>query len=258
MRSHTASTHPHAGPLGVPGLRLDDAMALMQDTPARQGTPPPKGRVLEGRHVAIVCASEHEPSAAVFIGAAQALGARIARISPADLELDHQARAADTARLLGRLYAAIGCAGLDPASVALLRHTCGVPVLHDLAAQAHASRLLADVMTLKQVLRDRAAPLPSRPRLGVLGPARSTLMRAWKQVAGASGIEVIELSRPGADAGAAGCHFVCRPGEPPELLAVEAGGLPASVPGPSLAERQRINHGLVVQAMLRNEVGSRA
>jgi ornithine carbamoyltransferase len=249
----------------MPGLRAAEAMALVQA--AQRGTAAPgwpAPRVLEGRHVAVVASSEADATADVFAHAARALGARTALIAPIDLGLGAGAGtgtgtgASDTARLLGRLYAAIGCSGLEPDTVALLQRSSGVPVLHDLAADTHASRLLADLMTMEQVLHDSAAPPATRPRLGVQGRARSALLRAWKRLGAAAGVHVIGLPEPQASAQAAGCDFVCRPGSPPELLDVRAAGLrAAAAPASSLSPQQRQNHCLVVQLLLRNELGAR-
>ncbi len=256
MPPHTASTHAAGGLLAVPGLQAADTWALMQAAQTGAGASTlAMPSLLYGRHVALVTSREHDPSAEVFARAAQAMGAHVASILPADLGLKDAASASHTARLLGRLYDVVGCAGLDLKSVALLKRTCGVPVLHDLAADTHASRLLADVMTLKQALHAAASPSPASPRLGVYGPARSALLRIWKKVAADAGVDVVSLSEPGADAPAAGCHFVCRPGVPPELLAVAAASSRTTPREASLADLQRRNHRLVVQALLRSELG---
>lgn len=257
MPAHSVPMHATSRPLTVPGLHAAEALALMQAAQRLGAAGLQTARVLDGRHVAVVATSEHQPSAEVFALAAQALGARVARITPADLGLADTASAADAARLLGRLYAAIGCAGLDLPSVALLKLNCGVPVLHDLAAQTHASRLLADVMTLKQVLAGAAAVPHRRPRLGLYGAPRSALLRAWRKMAAGAGVELIDLCARGADARSAGCDFVCRPGPPPELLALSPGpshGVPREA---SLSDQQRSNHVLVVRALLHHELGAR-
>ena len=241
----------------MPGLRAADVLALLQH--ARQRSRPAPWRApaaLAGRHVALVSASADDPSAAVFAEAALALQGRLARINPADLGLRQSASPLDTARLLGRLYAAIGCAGLDAASVALLKSGSGVPVLHDLAGQTHASRMLGDVMTLQTAWPGPAPPPGPRLRLGICRSARSGLLRAWKRIAGGLGIEVVELSASGDEAGAAGCQYICRPGTPPELLVV-TGRLDSGRHATSLAEQQRSNHCLVVQALLERELGAR-
>ena len=254
-------THAAGEPLTIPGLRAADALALARVARSLAAGAAPMARPLEGRFVAVVAGSQDQPSAGVFALAAQALGARVAHIAPADLGLGlgDAANAQDTARLLGRLYAAIGCAGLDMPSVALLKLTCGVPVLHDLAADIHPSRLLADLMTLQQAQCEGVARPPRRPRLGLHGAPRSSLLQAWQEMAAGAGVELIDLSGRGAAARSAGCDFVCRPGPPPELLAVAvaAGTSPYRHQESSLWQRQRSNHALVVQALLLNELGAR-
>jgi hypothetical protein len=250
--------HANGAPLAVPGLQAADARALMlRALGLGSAGPEPPPRVLDGRHVALLTRSDSHPSAEVFAGAALDLGARVARIVPAALGLGDTATAPGTLRVLGRLYSAIGCAGIDRRSVELLKQSCAVPVLNDLAASTHASRLLADVMTLKQVRREAAPPDAPRPRLGVYGPPRSRLLQAWLRIAPGAEIEVVDLSEAGADGRHAACDFVCRPGEPPELLALVADRRSDAPAEASLLERQRHNHRLVVQALLRSAQGSR-
>ena len=242
----------------VPGLCAADVVALMRAASGGAGVAalaPPK--VLQGRHVAVLAPGDHHPSAAVFAGAAQALGAHVSRIALADLAPGDPASAADTARMLGRLYTVIGCAGLDLKSVTLLRRCSGVPVLHDLAADTHATRLLADLMTLKQVLQDAPPNGSTRPRLGVCAAPGSSLWRAWRKMAAGAGFDVVELGEACAHGQTAGCHFICRPGAPPELFAMGRAAAPTPPQAVSLCERQRSNHRLVVQALLCNALSAR-
>lgn len=238
MPPRSVSTLAIAAPPTVPGLRAADTLALVQAVAGSSGAGAgvdaaagawPAARVLDGRHVAVLAPTEQHPSAEVFSAAATALGARVARIVPADLGLG------------------------------------------DTAGAAHTARLLADLMTLKQALHGAGVLPPARVRLGVYGPPRSGLLRAWRRTAVGMGIDVIDLSAPGADARRAGCQFACQPAVPPELLVIGLGiglgigadsgvhtGNTSALPHTqSLADRQRCNHGLVVQALLRNALGAR-
>ena len=220
-----------------PGLSVAQAQALSHA--ARRAGP---AAPLAGRHVAMVSAHPEGASARVFAGAAGALGARVVQLGPADLDLA-DARGADAAaRMLGRLYVAVGCSGLDKPSLALLERGCTAPVLHDLAATTHASRLLADVMTIQDA---RTASPRHRVRLGVRGRPRSRLLGAWQQLADAVGVEVVDLSTPAQAARARECDFVCLPQRPPLLL----------MQGRSLATLQMHNHQKVVQAWLCQALG---
>lgn len=250
----------------MPGLRAAETWVLMQGGQRLSPVDSPAVKLLEGRHVAVVASAEQLRAANVFAQAAQALGARVAHITPADLGLADTDSAADAARLLGRLYAAVGCAGLDRPSQELLMLHCGVPVLHDLAGPTHASRLLADVMTLKQAWAAApASPVAAHPvaplRLGLHGAPRSALLRAWRRWAAEVGVELLDLSASDAAARRAGCDFVCRPGPPAELLALSwnrsSGPRHGGPEETSLLERQLSNHVVVVQALLQQALGSR-
>lgn len=85
--------------------------------------------LLKGINIALVCdqpgASE---DAFVFERAATRLGARVARIRSSDAGLGASADLAATARLLGRLYDAIECQGVDDRVIAQLEAHSGIVV----------------------------------------------------------------------------------------------------------------------------------
>ena len=230
-------------PLRLPGLTPAEASALLQTLRRGAGISRTAG-ALQGRHVALVAAHAQSPSALAFAHAAQALGAQVALVHPGDLNLQHGPGVANTLRMLVRLYVAIGCAGLDATSLALLRRSSALPVLHNLAAAHHPLRLLADVLTLQEC----AAPFGQRRwRLGVDGRPRSRLLRAWQALATTLPLEVLDLSAPRLDARRLGCDFLCLPQQPPLLLALDD-RTPA---GRSLQPQQWHHHQHVVQTALR-------
>jgi ornithine carbamoyltransferase len=128
---------------------------------ARGGT---AGALLRGRHLALLCSDAGQPAARLFHVAVEALGARVSDIAP--LHPDAAGRHADTARLLGRLYDAIECQGLESTVVAELRSHAGVPVFAGLATDAHPSAWLAARLD---------APDPERRRVALL---QAVLVRA--------------------------------------------------------------------------------
>lgn len=246
MQPYSSNSIAARKPIRLPGLSASQAEALWQAARRADTAPPPQRggatAPLAGRHVALVSAAPDGASAQVFAHAAQALGARVVQIQPADLGLADAASAQDTARLLGRLYAAVGCSGLDNASLALLKRGCAAPVLHDLAAATHASRLLADVMTLHEAQQAWHA---GWPRLGVLGRPRSRLLAAWRHLAEAAQVQVVDLSAHGDHPLPEGCDFICVPQDPPLLLAQ----------GQSLLAQQTRQHQKVVQTLLNQALG---
>jgi len=91
---------------------------------------------LDGKIFALISASEDAPLAALFRRAATGLGARVAWMRPSlgpesGLEVVHA-----TGRVLGKLYDAIECQGLEPDIAAAIAAVAGVPVFASLAAAA--------------------------------------------------------------------------------------------------------------------------
>lgn len=240
-------------PLRLPGMAESEARALLHALQSRAGYGLAGfGRAagaLHGRHVVLVAADARSPSAQAFTRAAQALGAQVAQVRPSDLNL-HGPAVADTLRMLARLYSAIGCAGLDRASLALLRRGSALPVLHDLAAAHHPLRVLADLLTLKEC----APPAAERClRLGIVGRPRSRLLHIWRALTATQPLEVkdlsapgLDLSAPGLDGASLGCDFLCLPQQPPLLLALDG----TAAAGRSLQAQQWRHHQRVVQAAL--------
>lgn len=88
---------------------------------------------LRGKNLAVLCESVDCPGLESFRRAANALGAQVTQIRPSDA-LNMSARSSDmVGSLLGRLYDAIDCHGLDPAVIERLERVTGKPVFNDLA-----------------------------------------------------------------------------------------------------------------------------
>lgn len=86
---------------------------------------------LMGRKVGLLCDDPAQPEALLVCRAASELGAHVSLVRP-QLEDVDEAKAAETARVLGRLYDALACVGLPSRLVLQLRERAGVLVLdHD-------------------------------------------------------------------------------------------------------------------------------
>lgn len=98
---------------------------------------------LRAANLGLLTESDSSPEAVLFQTAAQELNARVVCIRPSVAQLASSDAVRDTARVLGRLYAAIECQGLAPALVAQIRQHAGVPVFDGLASAQHPSAALA-------------------------------------------------------------------------------------------------------------------
>lgn len=128
---------PPAAVAADPQALLACARRLQQSELGPHGLP----RLLQGRHVALLCADGafDTPAALLFLLAATGLGAQVARLKPAV-----DARSAHSlGRMLGRLYDAVECQGMQPELVQALAQAAAVPVFDGLAAPEHRSAALA-------------------------------------------------------------------------------------------------------------------
>ena len=99
--------------------------------------------LLRGKNIGLLCERPDGPEAVRFQLAAADLGATVARILPSLAALESEQQVADTARVLGRLYDALECQGLDPALVQQLQRDAGVPVFDGLGEVGHPIDALA-------------------------------------------------------------------------------------------------------------------
>jgi ornithine carbamoyltransferase len=217
---------------------------------------------LKGKHVAVLCEHARSGAADVYTAAARGLGAQVTRIRPSASGLTGPGDMHDTARVMGRLYDAIECDGMDQAFMLELARTAAVPVSNVLMPGYHPTRLLADLMTMQEIATGPIGALT----VCVLGDAQAPWSVAWRRMAAVTGVsvrsgeprELAEQAEQAQKSGQAapGIAFVSDPGGErctdgqPALMAVgrdDAGGV-------SLARRQVTNHRFVVQALLAHTI----
>ena len=212
------------------------------------------GQPLKGKHVAVLCECGPGDATDVYSAAARGLGAQVTCIRPSESRLTDSGDIRAMARILGRLYDAIECDGMDPAFMLELASSAAVPVSNVLLQERHPTRMLADLMTMQEV---SAGPVGALT-VCVIGDERSPWSVAWRQVAAVCGVVVL-AGAPGERAAPVvrPIVFVCDPQRSrctdgqPALLAV-GGDNPR---GASLARRQVANHRFVVQALLSHSIG---
>ena len=121
----------HAEPLprDERGL-LEQARTLQRAAAAGRVQP-----LLRGKHLGLMCADDRQPQARLFREAASELGADVAFLG---LSLSPQTdphELAHTARVLGRLYDAVECQGLDSTLVQHLARGAGISFYDGLASK---------------------------------------------------------------------------------------------------------------------------
>ena len=146
-----------AAPLDAPDERALLATARALKRAARGGHP---STALRGKNIALLCAQPGCACAKDFSDAASALGARVARIAPEAAWLsDATVNAAETSRMLGRLYDAIGCEETPSGFAQRLHQQVGVPVYQGLGRSDHPIAHLVD-----ELAEPGAAPEPGDRR----------------------------------------------------------------------------------------------
>ena len=109
---------------------------------------------LRGKNLGLLCDSGDGEDALRFRRAATDLGARVAHIRPDLSPASSDADFAETGRMLGRLYDAIECLGLDTTVVKRLAAAAKVPVYSAISSRDHPSARLVAQLGASDVFDD--------------------------------------------------------------------------------------------------------
>lgn len=197
---------------------------------------------LRGKNLALLLGAPAGRQASTLHRAALDLGARVAEIRFVEPEAGTPHDIGTLARLLGRMYDAIDCGALAPATVDRIEQEAGVPVYAGLGLDEHPARMLADLMTLC----DYRSPPPPEPTILFRGEPQAGRDRAFLSAAQDLGFAVRVAGHPDAasEAGA---------------LAVDATHPPhwsLHGPGGPIDEARRAeNHRCLLQAVLLDTMG---
>lgn len=122
---------------------------------------------LRGRNLALVC-EEDDADTALLRRAATGLGMQVARIRPA-LGADSSAREIeDTARVLGRLYAAVEWPGMPLPLLEQVARGAGVPVYDGMSSAGHPLARLAEQLPGEDSDEDKRCLLLQAVLVGTL------------------------------------------------------------------------------------------
>lgn len=124
---------------------------------------------LRGRSIVLLFEKTSTRTRCAFEVAAYDQGAHVTFLGPEESQFGHKESAADTARVLGRMYDGIEFRGYAQATVETLAANAGVPVWNGLTDEWHPTQVLADVRTL----RDHVAKPIEETALCYLGDGRN-------------------------------------------------------------------------------------
>ncbi|BEP46302.1 ornithine carbamoyltransferase [Variovorax sp. V15] len=103
-------------------------------------------RPLRGKNLGLVCETPPDEAQALFRSAAEELGAQVALMRPGLSLASAQMEVQNTARMLGRLYEAVECQGLNPEIVQRMGQYAGIPVFNGAATNTHPIERLAGLL----------------------------------------------------------------------------------------------------------------
>jgi hypothetical protein len=147
----------------------------------------PGGQPLRGKNVALLLGSSPSANVMALRNAAQALGARLAelRFTRSQYPVAGRDDISALARVLGRLYDAIDCEGLDAPEARRIEQESGIPVYHGLGQEEHPARVVADLMTLHDLRSPHGASIL------FVGDAKTARAGQFISAARATGFEVL-------------------------------------------------------------------
>jgi ornithine carbamoyltransferase len=107
---------------------------------------------LSGKEIALIFEKTSTRTRSSFEVAAFDQGAHVTYLDPSGSQLGHKESIADTARVLGRMYDGIEYRGNAQADVEELSANAGVPVYNGLTNEWHPTQMLADFLTMHEVV----------------------------------------------------------------------------------------------------------
>jgi ornithine carbamoyltransferase len=142
-------------------------------------------RRLDGKTIALVFEKDSTRTRSAFEVAAYDQGAHVTYIGPSGSHLGGKETMKDTARVLGRMYDAIGYRGFDEHLHALAEWS-GVPVFNGLTEAWHPTQVLADFLTIREHV-----PKPLEDvAFCYLGDARNNMANSYVVGGAALGLDV--------------------------------------------------------------------
>lgn len=110
---------------------------------------------MSGKCVALIFEKTSTRTRCAFEVAAHQQGAHVTFLDPTTSQIGHKESAADTARVLSRMYDAIEFRGKAQATVQELADFAHVPVYNGLTDEWHPTQMLADFLTMQEHARGK-------------------------------------------------------------------------------------------------------
>ena len=131
-------------------------------------------RHLVGRSIALIFEKSSTRTRCAFEVAAYDQGGHVTYLDPSSSQIGHKESAADTGRVLSRMFDAIEFRGKAQATVEELAEFSDVPVYNGLTDEWHPTQMLADFLTMEE----HASSRTTRPSYCFVGDGRFNMGRS--------------------------------------------------------------------------------
>ena len=179
---------------------LDLAAALKAE---RRALGPDQPKRLRGQSIALIFEKTSTRTRCAFEVATHEQGGYTTYLDSQGSQMGHKESVADTARVLGRMFAGIEYRGFGQDRVEELAARAGVPVFNGLTDEWHPTQMLADQLTM----REHCGKPLSQQKLAYIGDARSNVGNSVLVSAAMVGMDVTLVAptslQPAADVVAA-------------------------------------------------------
>lgn len=166
--------------------QIDGLLNLAAELKAakKQGTERPR---LAGKNIALIFEKDSTRTRCSFEVAAFDQGARVTYLGASGSQIGNKESIKDTARVLGRMYDGIQYRGFGQSTVETLAKYAGVPVWNGLTDEFHPTQLLADMLTMREHLPEKAF---GKITLAYLGDARNNMGNSLLEAAALMGFNL--------------------------------------------------------------------
>ena len=128
---------------------IEEFLDLAADLKARKKAGVPH-KLCEGKNIALIFEKTSTRTRCAFEVAAHDLGMGVTYLDPSGSQISKKESAADTARVLGRMFDGIEYRGFGQSVVEQLAQYAGVPVWNGLTNEFHPTQILADFLTIRE------------------------------------------------------------------------------------------------------------
>ena len=141
----------------------------------------------QGKNVVLLFEKDSTRTRCAFEVAGYDLGMGVTYLGPTGSQMGKKESIADTARVLGRMYDGIEYRGFGQKIVEELGEKAGVPVWNGLTNEFHPTKLLADLLTMKEHLPGKAF---NQMTLVYAGDARNNMGNSMLEAAALTGLDL--------------------------------------------------------------------